>query len=306
MVGCSARCPRADTGWKDEIRGRRGKRRMDRRRGKGQRYGHGNRLSLGGCVLGMLTPVRTSVCEWTVEAFVRAYLEPPTGATVNGVPVPPTLGAAATLTAAGGDDEVIPLPKGTLTDNIGLGLVIVCTKVSQKHFGRLDHFGSWLTALSLGVLGSKADHINVLERDATFTEEQFDYIQQALRTICLRCRSRPVFLFFQVDVSLTAVVNICRRSRSLFHITLTSDDLPKTPILHPPPTIHATFLVPRLSFGSSSDVARQCRSGDSTERQRRDISHRFRIPTEPRLVIGRAFDIHISVFHVPLQGQCGG
>lgn len=34
----------------------------------------------------------------------------------------------------------------------------------------------------------QADQIDVLEKEKYFKEEQFDYIQQALRTICLRCK----------------------------------------------------------------------------------------------------------------------
>ena len=34
---------------------------------------------------------------------------------------------------------------------------------------------------------AQADQINVLEREKDYKEEQFDYIQQALRTIALKC-----------------------------------------------------------------------------------------------------------------------
>ncbi|GAA5836176.1 hypothetical protein JCM11251_007388 [Rhodosporidiobolus azoricus] len=83
-----------------------------------------------------------------LEAFIRAYHEPPAGST--------TITSASTTTAY---DPEAPLPPGTLTDNLGLGIVIVCTK---------------------------ADHMNVLEREREFTDEQFDYIQQTLRTVALR------------------------------------------------------------------------------------------------------------------------
>lgn len=42
---------------------------------------------------------------------------------------------------------------------------------------------NWLTVVHI----SQADQMNMLERDREFTEEQFDYIQQLLRTIALRC-----------------------------------------------------------------------------------------------------------------------
>ncbi|BGP21211.1 hypothetical protein JCM10295v2_000082 [Rhodotorula toruloides] len=81
-----------------------------------------------------------------LEAYIRAYQEPTASGAV------PSPSAAAHL-----DDS--PLPPGTLLDNLGIGLVIVCTK---------------------------ADQMNMLERDREFTEEQFDYIQQLLRTVALR------------------------------------------------------------------------------------------------------------------------
>ncbi|GAA5975091.1 hypothetical protein JCM11641_000029 [Rhodosporidiobolus odoratus] len=85
-----------------------------------------------------------------VEAFLRAYQEPPAS------------GASATVTSTSATtlDPDAPLPPGTLVENFGIGLVIVCTK---------------------------ADQINTLEREREFTEEQFDYIQQTLRVVALRC-----------------------------------------------------------------------------------------------------------------------
>lgn len=35
----------------------------------------------------------------------------------------------------------------------------------------------------------QADQINTLEREQDYVEEQFDYIQQTLRTVALQCRS---------------------------------------------------------------------------------------------------------------------
>ncbi|GAA6047539.1 hypothetical protein JCM3770_005797 [Rhodotorula araucariae] len=86
-----------------------------------------------------------------LEAFVRSYAEP----SANGAPAP----SASSSAAAAHFDVESPLPPGTLTDNLGIGLVFVCTKT---------------------------DHMNSLEREREFTEEQFDYVQQTLRTIALR------------------------------------------------------------------------------------------------------------------------
>ncbi|KAG0379829.1 hypothetical protein BGX24_011428 [Mortierella sp. AD032] len=54
---------------------------------------------------------------------------------------------------------LLPLTDGCLTNNTGVPIVIVCTK---------------------------SDHINNLEREQDYQEETFDYIQQSLRTICLK------------------------------------------------------------------------------------------------------------------------
>ncbi|KNZ55157.1 hypothetical protein VP01_2752g5 [Puccinia sorghi] len=62
----------------------------------------------------------------------------------------------------GGNTNVhldLPLPPGTLTENMGIGIVVVCTK---------------------------SDEIDQLEKEKDFKEEQFDFIQQVLRSICLR------------------------------------------------------------------------------------------------------------------------
>ncbi|KAI5477030.1 cytoplasmic dynein light intermediate chain 1 [Pseudohyphozyma bogoriensis] len=84
-----------------------------------------------------------------LEAHLRHYAEPPAGGTA----------ASGTASASVLADTDAPLPSGVLTDNPGLGLVIVCTK---------------------------ADQINSLERDKDYKEEQFDYVQQTLRTIALK------------------------------------------------------------------------------------------------------------------------
>ncbi|KAF9183654.1 hypothetical protein BGZ51_003883 [Haplosporangium sp. Z 767] len=54
---------------------------------------------------------------------------------------------------------LLPLTEGCLTNNTGVPIVVVCTK---------------------------SDHINNLEREMDYKEETFDYIQQSLRTICLK------------------------------------------------------------------------------------------------------------------------
>ncbi|KAK0548636.1 hypothetical protein OC846_004395, partial [Tilletia horrida] len=113
------------------------------------------------------------------EAFLRAYSEP--GTNVLALPANSNTAAdgaigldAAAAVAAADDDTItvpaasslaydkdaqLPLGDGVLTNNYGVPLIVVCTK---------------------------ADLMGKLERDRDFKEEQFDYIQQVLRTVCLK------------------------------------------------------------------------------------------------------------------------
>lgn len=56
-------------------------------------------------------------------------------------------------------DELMPLPEGTLSRNLGLDLIVVVTKT---------------------------DYMGDLERDYDYKEEHFDFIQQAIRHFCLQ------------------------------------------------------------------------------------------------------------------------
>lgn len=110
-----------------------------------------------------------------VEAVFRSYAEPP----APGAAAP----AASSSSAAALVDLDSPLPPGTLTDNLGVGLVFVCTKVRVLILARADGRAADRDLPSAG----QADQMNTLEREREFSEEQFDYIQQTLRTIALRC-----------------------------------------------------------------------------------------------------------------------
>lgn len=113
--------------------------------------------------------VRMLLTTWIapVESHLRHYMEP--SETVTGV-------ASSALLQLDAD-----LPPGMLTHNLGIQLVIVCTKVSFEELRKK-------TPALIRVI--QADQINVLERDKDYREDQIDYIQQALRTIALKCE-RP-------------------------------------------------------------------------------------------------------------------
>ena len=56
-------------------------------------------------------------------------------------------------------DELVPLPEGTLSRNLGLDLIVVVTKT---------------------------DYMSDLERDYDYKEEHFDFMQQIIRHFCLQ------------------------------------------------------------------------------------------------------------------------
>ncbi|CBQ73860.1 related to dynein light-intermediate chain [Sporisorium reilianum SRZ2] len=104
-----------------------------------------------------------------LEAYIRAYVEPsqkstessdlPNGAPTHQQPADTLPAPITTVSVQLDGADANPLAEGTLTDNIGIPIVVVCTK---------------------------ADAISRLERDKNFKEEQFDYIQQVLRTVCMK------------------------------------------------------------------------------------------------------------------------
>ena len=114
-----------------------------------------------------------------LEAYIRAYTEPSQKAVESSstaAPTNQTNGTAAAEQPSSNSSDAFPAPittvsvqldgadanplaDGTLTENLGIPIVVVCTK---------------------------ADAISRLERDKQFKEEQFDYIQQVLRTICMK------------------------------------------------------------------------------------------------------------------------
>ncbi|GBC09418.1 hypothetical protein RclHR1_08850001 [Rhizophagus clarus] len=84
----------------------------------------------------------------SIERFIQTYSEPDS-----------TNQNAAAVNSES-DDIALPLGPGVLTTNLAVPLVVVCTKS--------DKISSYL------------------ERELDYKEEQFDYIQQCLRTICLK------------------------------------------------------------------------------------------------------------------------
>ncbi|KAJ2790071.1 hypothetical protein H4R21_006591, partial [Coemansia helicoidea] len=111
----------------------------------------GSSRGAGAWTLGRAT---VDECRERLERFLQEYVEAaepaadPAAAAGGGADV----GAKAA-------DVLLPLGEGVLEANLGLPLVVVCTK---------------------------ADAMGVIERERAFKEEDFDYVQQVLRAVCLR------------------------------------------------------------------------------------------------------------------------
>lgn len=103
-----------------------------------------------------------------LKQYIKQYTEPQGVTSNEGINTDDDIGDTSTASAivAVSDptidqDSASPLSEGCLTHNLGIPIAVVCTK---------------------------ADTIPTLERQRNFKEEQIDYIQQVLRTICLKCK----------------------------------------------------------------------------------------------------------------------
>ncbi|KAI8384276.1 dynein light intermediate chain-domain-containing protein [Radiomyces spectabilis] len=105
-----------------------------------------------------------------VEHYLQSYTEPTPA--VNGINMAPSTSTSSipstptgfvptplvtTTTAA--DQVTLPLTQGCLTTNLGIPIAVVCCK---------------------------SDALNKLEQTQDYKEEQFDFIQQTLRCICMK------------------------------------------------------------------------------------------------------------------------
>ncbi|KAI8646309.1 dynein light intermediate chain-domain-containing protein [Parasitella parasitica] len=104
-----------------------------------------------------------------VEHYLQTYTEPVplnafgnmTASTSTGsVPSTPSTFATPLVTTTTSADQVtLPLTQGTLTNNLGIPIFVVCCK---------------------------SDSQNMLEQTLDYKDEQFDFIQQTLRCICMK------------------------------------------------------------------------------------------------------------------------
>lgn len=104
---------------------------------------------LGSCLCARLT---------AVQHHVQNYSEPSSSTSYQG------------SSPYAGSGAVLPLGQGVLTLNLGVPIIVVCTRAD-----RMDVVGD-----ELGMKGQ--------------WEERTDWVQQALRTICLACESQALLL----------------------------------------------------------------------------------------------------------------
>ncbi|KAJ2558490.1 hypothetical protein EV175_000760 [Coemansia sp. RSA 1933] len=112
----------------------------------------------GGWTLGKAT---VDECRERLERFLQEYSESadPSSATDAASSSDAGKKFGGTKIAAKTADVLLPLGNGVLENNLGIPLIVVCTK---------------------------SDAMSVIERERGFKEEGFDYIQQILRAVCLR------------------------------------------------------------------------------------------------------------------------
>lgn len=192
-----------------------------------------------------------------VEAHVRAYV-PPGGNAGAGAGAGASNGDGTTAATAGGEGESdgtnapaasapaivpvsaplslggqgsgkgaslsLPLGEGILEDNLGVGIVVVLTK---------------------------SDTLPKLERDRDFKEEQFDYIQQVLRTICLKygaalfstAQSRPASFAVLRQYLLHRLLVPDSSSADATSGAAAAGTASRLPFTHPPSTIERDVLL---------------------------------------------------------------
>ncbi|KAG0737946.1 hypothetical protein G6F57_011054 [Rhizopus arrhizus] len=104
-----------------------------------------------------------------LEHYLQTYTEPSNGivltaststSSIVANPNPSTSTTTQALNTTNHTDQVVlPLTNGCLTTNFGIPIIVVC---------------------------SKSDAMNNLEQTHDYKEDQFDYIQQTLRSICMK------------------------------------------------------------------------------------------------------------------------
>ncbi|KAJ2411317.1 hypothetical protein GGF47_006320, partial [Coemansia sp. RSA 2524] len=104
-------------------------------------------------------------------------------------------------------DVLLPLGAGVLEANLGLPIVVVCTK---------------------------ADTMGVLERERAFGEEDFDYVQQVLRAVCLRLGAALIYTSTHNPDTFTTLYHYLAHRMLTAPTTLSVAELNEDTMVHSP------------------------------------------------------------------------
>ena len=155
-----------------------------------------------------------------VQHHVQNYSEPSSSTSYQG------------SSSYAGSGAVLPLGQGVLTMNLGIPIVVVCTRAD-----RMDVVGD-----ELGMKGQ--------------WEERTDWVQQALRTICLSCECEASAL----DAPRSARVRVSEggsdgRWRCAFlHVDLATTDIYIVTAIPPPSPVHLFPSNAHNRLGSTSNT----------------------------------------------------
>ncbi|KAJ1760028.1 hypothetical protein LPJ69_003561 [Coemansia sp. RSA 1752] len=138
------------------------------------------------------TPGRAAVdeCRERLERFLQEYTD-----------------ADADVDVGRAADVLLPLGAGVLEANLGLPIVVVCTK---------------------------ADTMGVLERERAFGEEDFDYVQQVLRAVCLRLGAALIYTSTHNPDTFTTLYHYLAHRMLTAPTTLSVAELNEDTMVHSP------------------------------------------------------------------------
>ncbi|KAJ1968808.1 hypothetical protein IWQ62_001015 [Dispira parvispora] len=118
--------------------------------------GQPNTTKAGGWTRGQVV---VEECQEHLQRVWQAYEEPTEGGSQGTGPSSAAPGTSTMMMSSTAQSVLLPLGPGTLTHNLGLPIVIVACKT---------------------------DALAKLEREQDYKEDHFDFVQQTLRTICLK------------------------------------------------------------------------------------------------------------------------
>ncbi|KAG1457711.1 hypothetical protein G6F56_006550 [Rhizopus delemar] len=104
-------------------------------------------------------PVAVNPLNMTASTSTGSVPSTPNTATSTSFPNTTTSATPLVTTTTSADQVTLPLSKGTLTNNLGVPIIIVCCK---------------------------SDSVDMLDQTMDYKDEHFDFIQQMLRCVCMK------------------------------------------------------------------------------------------------------------------------